>query len=397
MRREDFSSDAPGKLVKTTHGVWAFVPDPPPRSLALNAEAIKLLATAERSLGRLGGVTRREFNPYLISSPLLRREAILSSRIEGTVTTPEQLVLLEIEESEVVNAPARTRDADTEEVLNYVRAMRHGLRRLADLPVSLSLFREVHRVLLSGVRGQRHEPGEFRRSQNFIGAPGIDSIQHARFVPPPVPQMRENLDEFEKYLHDEKVDLPLLVKLAVSHYQFEAIHPFRDGNGRVGRLLIPLIMVAQERLDDPLLYLSAYFERNRTEYVDLLLQVSQEGAWLPWVKFFLRGVAATAEDACQQAEDIMALRQNYHRRFQTDRSSARIIRLIDELFQTPSITINGAARILELSHQGAANNIHKLERAGVLREVTGQRRNQVFMADEILRFTYDRPEGRDDA
>lgn len=397
MHRDDFGPGAAGELVGTTHGVLAFVPDPPPRSLHLDAEAVRLLAAAERSLGRLTGVTRREFNPYLISSPLLRREAILSSRIEGTVTTPEQLVLLEVEETEGVDAPPRMRDADTEEVLNYVHAMQHGLRRLADLPVSLSLIREIHRVLLSGVRGERHEPGEFRRSQNFIGAPGVDSIEQARFVPPPVPEMRECLDAFEKYLHDEGVELPLLVHLAVSHYQFEAIHPFRDGNGRVGRLLIPLIMVAQERLDDPLLYLSAYFERNRTEYVDLLLEVSQQGAWLPWIKFFLRGVAVSAEDACQQADGMMALRQDYHRRFQTDRSPARIIRLIDELFQTPSITINRAARVLELSHQGAANNIHKLEEAGILREMTGRKRNQMFLADEILRFIYDRPDAKGDA
>jgi Fic family protein len=371
--------------------VLAFVPDPPPKSLPLDAEAIKLLAAAERSVGRLTGVTRREFNPYLISSPLLRREAILSSRIEGTVTTPEQLVLLEAEEG--VDVPARRRDADAEEVLNYVRAMQHGLRRLADLPVSLSLIREIHRALLSGVRGERHEPGAFRRTQNFIGAPRVDSIEQARFVPPPVPEMRQCLDAFEKYLHDDGVEVPLLVQLAVSHYQFEAIHPFRDGNGRVGRLLIPLIMVAQERLDGPFLYLSAYFERNRTKYVDLLLEVSQNGAWLPWIKFFLDGVAISAAEACQQADGLMALRQDYHRRFQTDRSSARIIRLIDELFQTPSTTINRAARVLELSHQGAANNIHKLEEAGILREITGRKRNQMFLADEILRFMYDRPDG----
>lgn len=392
MRRDDFTPDAPGRLVATTHGALAFVPDPPPRDLPLDGEAIRLLATSERSLGRLAGLTRREFNPYLITSPLLRREAILSSRIEGTVTTPEQLVLLEVEEAEGIDARPRTPDADTEEVLNYVRAMQHGLQRLAALPVSLSLIRGIHGVLLSGVRGERHEPGVFRRSQNFIGAPGVDSIVDARFVPPPVPEMRACLDEFEKYLHDEDVELPLLVQLAVAHYQFEAIHPFRDGNGRVGRLLIPLVMVARERLDEPLLYLSPWLEKHREEYVDLLLRVSQEGAWLPWIKFFLRGVAVSAEEAAQQAGGIMALRQDYHRRFQTDRSSARIIRLVDELFQTPTITINRAARILELSHQGAANNIHKLEEAGILREISGRKRNQVFLADGILRFMYDRIE-----
>lgn len=388
MRREEFTGTAPGALFPTTHGVVAFVPDPPPRALDLDSVSVKLLATAERAVGRLTGLTLREFNPYLISSPLLRREAILSSRIEGTITTPEQLVLLEAEEG---GEGARSHYGDTEEVLNYVRAMQHGLRRLQELPVSLSLIKEVHRVLLSGLRGQAHEPGEFRRSQNFIASRHSNSIEEARFVPPPVPQMKECLSDLEKYLHDESVEVPLLVQLAIAHYQFEAIHPFRDGNGRVGRLLIPLVMVARERLDDPLLYLSAYFERNRDQYVDLLLEVSRSGAWLDWVKFFLQGVAESAEEACLQADAIMALRQEYHRVFQADRSSARILRLVDELFQTPSITIGKAARLLDLSHQGAANNVHKLEENGILREITGGKRNQVFVADQILRFMYDRP------
>lgn len=393
MRSEDFSEDAPGELIATTHGVMAFVPEPPPRSLDLDLSTVKLLASAERALGRLAGVTQREFNPYLISSPMLRREAILSSRIEGTITTPEQLVLLEAETDEgPVATPESRADADTEEVLNYVRAMHHGVELLEKLPVSLSLIRQVHRVLLSGVRGERHEPGEFRRGQNFIGSPGDDRIENARFVPPPVPQMKACLSDLEEYLNDDQVEVPLLVQLAVAHYQFEAIHPFRDGNGRVGRLLIPLTMVAKERLEDPLLYLSAYFEQHRTAYVDLLLGVSQRGEWLPWVKFFLQGVADSALEASQQADAMMSLRMDYHRRFQADRSSAKIIRLVDRLFQTPSITIGKAARLLDLTPQGAANNVHKLENAGILQEVTGRKRNQVFVAQEILRFLYDRPQ-----
>jgi len=389
MRREDFDANAPGDLVPTTHGVVAFVPNPAPRVLELDFEIIRLLGAAERAVGLLAGATQREFNPYLISSPLLRREAILSSRIEGTITTPEQLVLLEAQDEEEPGV-AVSGDEDTKEVLNYVRAMQHGLERLRDLPISLPLIRELHRVLLSGVRGEKHEPGEFRRTQNFIGSRGSRSIEEARFVPPPVPQMHECLDDLEKYLHDAAVELPILIQLAVAHYQFEAIHPFRDGNGRVGRLLIPLVLVARERLDDPLLYLSAYFERNRDDYVDLLLAVSQRGAWLEWVKFFLTGVVESASEASSQAESMMQLRQEYHRRFQADRSSAKIIRLVDELFQTPSITIKKAAKVLDLTHQGAANNIHKLEDAGILREVTGRTRNQRFVAGEILRFLYDR-------
>jgi Fic family protein len=392
MDSKDFRESSPGKLVPTTHGVQAFVPEPLPRSLSISPKTVKLLAAAERAIGRLSGATLREFNPYLISSPLLRREAILSSRMEGTLTTPEQLVLLEAEE--VDEKRRRAPDDDTEEVLNYVRAMQYGLRRLEELPVSLRLIQEIHQVLLSGVRGEQHEPGAFRRTQNFIGTRPGDQIDEARFVPPPVPQMQEALHDFEAYLHDDSIEDPFLVQLALSHYQFEVIHPFRDGNGRVGRLLIPLLMVARDRLEAPLLYLSAFFERNREEYVDLLLRVSCDGSWMRWIDFFLRGVAESAEESTGQATALLELRQQYHRQFQADRSSAKIIRLVDELFQSPSITIKKASRILDLTPQGAANNIHKLEEAGVVREVTGGKRNQVFVADEVLAFLYDRPEKR---
>jgi len=388
MDPDDFTNAAPGRLVPTTYGVLAFVPNPLPRGISLPSATVKRLAMAERAVGRLSGVTLQEFSPYLVSSPLLHREAILSSRIEGTITTPEQLVLLEAEETD---QPARAADEDTAEVLNYVRAMQHGLRRLESLPVSLRLIKELHGVLLSGVRGERQDPGTFRRTQNFIGSRAGDSIEDARFVPPPVPDMERALGELEAYLHDETIEDPFLIQLALIHYQFETIHPFRDGNGRVGRLLIPLIMVAKERLDAPLLYLSAFFERNRQTYVDLLLRVSQTGDWIRWIDHFLEAVGESATEATGQATALLELRQRYHRRFQKDRSSARIIRLVDELFQTPSITIRKAAKVLSLTEQGAANNIHKLEDAGVLREVTGGKRNQVFVADEIVRFLYDAP------
>jgi Fic family protein len=215
MRREDFDANAPGNLVATTHGVVAFVPDPAPRVLELDFETIRLLGASEPAVGLLAGATQREFNPYLISSPLLRREAILSSRIEDPVTTPEQLVLLEAQDEEE-SGGALSGDEDTKEVLDYVRAMQHGLRRLRDLPISLPLLRELHEVLLSGVRGETHEPGEFRRTQDFIGSRGRRSIEDARFVRPPVPQMHECLDDLEKYLHDSAVELPILIQLAVA-------------------------------------------------------------------------------------------------------------------------------------------------------------------------------------
>lgn len=387
MDATKFGPNSPGTLARSPQGVHAFCPSPLPEHLSIDAETVHLLVEAENAVGRLAGTTAREFNPYLVGSPMLHREAILSSRMEGTVTTPEQLVLLEAETESPGRKPRG--DADTQEVLNYVRAMQHGLELLAELPVSLRLIREVHRVLLSGTRGGSQDPGEFRRSQNFIRGPWSERIEDARFVPPPVPEMKQALSDFEKYLHLDEVADPFLIRLALIHYQFEAIHPFRDGNGRVGRLLLPLLMVSKGRLESPILYLSAFFERHRETYADLLLRVSQEGDWVSWIRFFLRAVHESAREATDQALALLDLRHNYHRRFQTGRSSARLIRLIDSLFQSPSVTIAKAAKLLDLSNQGAANNIHLLEEAGVLREVTGKKRNQVYVADGILAFFFE--------
>lgn len=208
-------------------------------------------------------------------------------------------------------------------------------------------------------------------------------------MPPPVPRMNEGLGTFERYLHDEDPVDPALVRLALIHYQFETLHPFRDGNGRVGRLLIPLLMCSWERLDAPILYVSSFFERHRETYVGLLLRVSQEGDWIAWINFFLRGVEESASEATDQAVALLDLRQQYHRQFQKSRASASLLRLIDRLFQSPSITIKQASELLDMTHQGAAKNIHRLEDAGILREVTGQKRNQVFVADGIVSFMYD--------
>jgi len=394
MNPKDFTELAPGRLVPTIGGVQAFVPDPLPDNLDLRGKTVRLLAAAENALGRLAGTTAREFNPFLVASPLLHREAILSSRIEGTVTTPEQLVLLEAETDE----PRRRGrpDGDTQEVLNYVRAMHRGLELLKSLPVSLRLIREVHGVLLTGVRGERERPGEFRQSQSWIRGTLDDDISNARFVPPPPADMRKALHDLESYLNREQTPDrdPLLVQLALIHYQFEAIHPFRDGNGRIGRLLIPLLLVSHRRLDGPFLYLSAFFERNRDRYMDLLLRVSQLGDWVSWIDFFLRGVYESAFEANEQALALLDLRQQYHRRVQKGRSSALLIRLIDELFQRPSITISQAAALLDVTGPAAGNNVHRLVSEGILREVTGRKRNQVFVADEILSFMYDVPTPR---
>lgn len=389
MDEDAFQDSAPGRLVPTYDDAKAFVPDPIPESLEMSIETVRRLAAAENAVGRLAGMTAREFNPYLIGSPLLHREAIVSSRMEGTITTPEQLVLLQAESKQ----PGRRAksDDDTQEVLNYVHAMERGLELLADLPVCLRLIKETHRVLLSEVRGERHRPGEFRKHQNFIRGRGDDSIHNARFVPPPPSEMREALERFEEYLNREQTDDsdPLLVQLALTHYQFETIHPFSDGNGRIGRLLIPLLMCNHQRLQAPILYVSAYLEQHREQYQDLMLHVSQTGDWDTWIGFFLEALHESAEEAIQQATDLLDLRQRYHRQFQTSRSSALLIRLIDRLFRVPSITIGEASELLKVTHQGAANNIHKLEDAGILKEVTGQERYKVYVAHEILSIMYD--------
>lgn len=381
MQETDFAAVRPGRLVPRTGGALAFAPDPMPASLPLGPASVRLLSEADYAVGRLAGASGRLLNPYLVGQPLLRREAILSSRIEGTYTTPEQLVLLEAGAVKV--GPDTKAAEDTREVLNYVRAMEHGRQLLQRIPVSLRLVKGVHKVLLEGVRGGQDRPGHFRTVQNYIGAPGA-SIAGARFIPPPVPDMHEALDRWEKDLHVRPDPLPLLVRLAVAHYQFEAIHPFRDGNGRMGRLLIPLRLCEHQRLPDPLLYMSAYFDRNRQEYMDRLLAVSTHAAWEPWVAFFLEGVAQCARESLTFADQLLALRDRYHEAIRTVRSSGLLATLIDELFRVPSITIGRAATLLRVTPAAASHNLKKLTALGIVVEVTGRTRDRFYVAREIL-------------
>jgi len=380
---------SPGKLAEIEQGVFAFVPDNLPRELTLPSYIVKRLAKAENSIGQLLGITGREFNPFLIASPMLNREAILSSKLEGTITTPRQLVLFELAGEE-----GDTEHIDTQEVVNYARAMRHGLSLMDTLPVCLRLIRETHKVLMSGVRGSKEKPGEFRTSQNYIRSKTGRGIKNARYIPPPVKEMHSALDDLERYINteDDQCEDPMLVRLALIHYQFEAIHPFRDGNGRIGRLILPLILCNKGKLSAPILYMSAFFESNRDEYVDLLLNVSRTGDWFSWLDFFLEAVLVSAEESVRIAEALLNLRQNYHRQVQKGRSTALLVLLIDALFQLPAITIGKAASLLDVSHQAAANNIRKLEKLGILTESSGRSRNMVFIAEDILRIVYEHPD-----
>jgi Fic family protein len=340
---------------------------------------IHTLAQAERALGKLAGSGEMLPNPHLLIGPFVRREAVLSSRIEGTVANEEDLVLFK------VDPDVQDRKPDTLEVRNYVTALEYGLERIRELPVSLKLLRELHARLLKGVRGADKSPGEFRDRQNYIGSPNA-TIADARFVPPPVPEMKQALAAFEKFLHGTS-ERPFLIDLALLHYQFEAIHPFRHGNGRVGRLLIPLLLCERNILTKPLLYLSAYFEKHRVEYSDLLLRVSQQAAWEAWIEFFLKGIAEQAMDGVERATKLMALWQDYRKRLQTARASILGQNLVDQLFMQPAMSVGLARQLLHVSFLSAQNNVMRLVKLGILKEMTGRKRNRIFIAPEILQLT----------
>jgi len=368
----DFGAAFPGHLIDVDDGV-AFVPAPLPPPLDLPMATLRRLGDASHALGELGGVGRSLPNPHLLIGPFQRREAILSSQIEGTVATMEQLLLYE--------AAPTTTPSEAQEVANYVRALEYGLSRLSSLPISLRLVREMHEKLLRGVRGFDKRPGEFREIQNLVGRQG-QSPGEARFVPPPPAEMIEALNNLETYIHAPS-DIPDLVQLALVHYQFETIHPFLDGNGRMGRLLISLEFVERDLLPAPLLYLSAFFERNRDDYMDRLRAVSTAGRWVEWIDFFLEGIEEQSEDAVRRAREMLELRDQYRNELQTARSSALQLTLVDMLFERPVVTIPQAAERLEVTYRSAQLNVQKLVGAGVLRVVENMR-PQLFVADAIV-------------
>lgn len=354
------------------------MPNPLTPARSWTPDLVAILSEADRALGELAGLGRSLPNPHLLIRPFVRREAVLSSRIEGTQASLSDLYAYEAVQLETLEVPS-----DVREVYNYVRALEHGLERLQTFLLSLRLIREIHAHLMEGVRGEHQTPGEFRRSQNWIGPPGC-TLNDAPFVPPPVPDMHEALDAFEKYLH-ESSSLPPLVRMGLIHYQFEAIHPFLDGNGRIGRLLITLLLCAWDLLPEPLLYLSAYFEAHRQDYYDLLLAVSQRGAWEEWLAFFLDGVAVQARDAVVRTQLLQDLQDRYRQQFQTARAAARLLQVIDSLFAQPVVTVPQVADAVDVTFPAAQRYVNQLEEVGILREITGQARNRVYRADEVLR------------
>jgi Fic family protein len=372
-----FKKQGAGRLLSVGHGQWAFLPNPLPPKLEITWDLAERISDADRALGELAGVGRTIPNPHLLIGPFTRREAILSSRIEGTRATLTELFSAE------ANARREGPNEGVREVSNYVNALEYGLKRLKQLPVSLRLMKELHARLMKDVRGESFSPGEFRRAQNFIGPPGC-KLENATYVPPPVLHMMGALDRFEKYLHEKRRTLPPLVRLALIHYQFEAIHPFWDGNGRIGRLLITLLLCSEALLPQPLLYLSAYFERNRKDYYRLLLDVSQSGTWTDWLRFFLTGVSEESRDAVARSNELLALRQEYRGQLQAEKFSGRTLELMETLFTEPVLTVFSAKQRLRVTTRAAQQNVDKLVGAGILTEVTGKVRYRIFVAKRII-------------
>jgi len=371
---KDFRAPAAGKVIQTRARYAAFVPAPLPPALDYSRELVLRLSRGDAALSELSGLGRHLPNPHLLIAPYVRREAVLSSRIEGTRTTLSDLLLEEV--------GARTANGDPDdvrEVRNYVTALEYGLERLESLPLSLRLVRELHEHLMRGVRGERATPGEFRRTQNWIGPPG-STAETAPYVPPPPQEMQEALWAWEKFLH-ERNQLPELIQCALIHEQFEAIHPFLDGNGRVGRLLIPLFLIERGRLSQPLLYLSAYIEAHRHDYYDCLQTVRTDGDWNGWLLFFLAGVIETAQQGVQQAGNLMNLREKFRARL---RNKPRALLLLDQLFVNPYLTVARAVHLLKVSDPTARQAVQQLEKCGMLEEVTGRGWGRLYLARPIF-------------
>ncbi len=370
-----FSKSAPGRVVRTLREYYAFVPNPLPPKLDI-AALVPLLEEASHAVGDLKGVGYRLPNPRILLRPFLRREAVLSSRIEGTQASISDLLYYEA-------APENARQqSDVQEVVNYIKAAEHGLARLAELPLSLRLCRDVHEVLMRGVRGEHATPGEFRKMQNWIGPPGC-TLNEAAYVPPPLEEMNECLSAWERYLHDRESSA--LIQAALIHYQFEAIHPFIDGNGRVGRLMISLFLAERRLLPDPLLYLSAFFEKHRADYYRLLMRVSTHGEWREWLEFFLRGVREQAREASGRVQRIVALQAEYRDlMLQQGKAAASLVRLVDCLFENPAITAKGAQKALGQTFRAAQQNIERLIALRIVKEISGNERNRIYVAQRIV-------------
>lgn len=372
MNRKDFVSTLSGRVVATPRGYCAFVPAPLPPEIRYDAELVRLLSRADAALSELSGLGRLLPNPHLLIAPWVRREAVLSSRIEGTRASLSDLLIDELAEK-------RSADQDLVEVRNYVTALEYGIKRLESLPLSLRLTRELHERLMAGVRGDKATPGEFRKTQNWIGPAGSTPAT-AAYVPPPVNELPACLDNWEKFLH-QRDTMPDLVQCALMHEQFEAIHPFLDGNGRVGRLLITLFLMERKRLSQPLLYLSDYIDAHRQDYYELLQRVRTHADWIGWIQFFITGVTEIAQQASERSSKLLELREQYRERV---RDKPRAAALIDELFINPYITVAKAQAVLEVSNPTARAAVELLVERKIVAPRDGKKWRRMYVSRPVL-------------
>ena len=363
----------PGRTVRLA-GYAAFVPAPLPPKIVWTSRLVRLLSDADRLIGNLAGEGARLPNPHMLMRPFLQREAVLSSKIEGTQATLGELLAVE------AGAAVERSPDDLREVGNYVAALKHGIALLRELPVCVRMIRELHAVLMTGVRGHNAAPGEFRTIQNWIGRPG-SKLASATYIPPPPGEVEPCLADWETFLHES--ELPPLVTIALAHYQFEAIHPFLDGNGRIGRLLITLFLIEQKILPTPLLYLSAFFEASRSDYYAELRAVSEKNAWADWIEYFLLGIARMSEDALSRAtriNDILAA----WRIAMAGESTKAPLRIVELLAANPFLTTNGVAAELKIAFTTAQRAIERLEKNGIVRQTSDAKRNRVYCAQALL-------------
>ena len=365
-----------GKKVKCSGNYTAYVPNPLPPPIEWGDKLVRVLSEADRMIGQLAKQGATIPSPHLFIRPFVRREAVLSSRIEGTQTSLAQLF------ADEAGTETEQDKFDIQEVKNYVRSLEYGIKRLNTLPLSLRLISELHQHLMKGVRGGYATPGEFRKTQNWIGVAGC-TLQNASYVPPPPQDVLRCMGDLEKFLHEST--LPPLITIGLAHQQFEAIHPFLDGNGRVGRLLITLFLIDKKILNVPILYLSAFFEANRREYYERLNAVTEIGDWHGWMEYFLNGVATQSQDAITRVVKIQSLIEAWKSKF-PKKADKQCLRLINDLMSNQFTTANGIVKRHKIAFPTAQRAINKLVDVKILKQFLDAKRNRVYCAEQILKI-----------
>ena len=372
-----------GVFIENNDGYETFIPKLLPPEIKYDSATITLAVEAHAKLGELSGIGELLPNPDLLIRPYIRREAVLSSKIEGTQASIMDIFRFEAEGKV---EPGENGEAKRiREVVNYINSLADCLERVKTEAISLEMIKNAHSILMKNVRGQEKTPGQFRKVQNWIGPEG-SKIEDARHVPPPPEKLDEKLSELEQFLQDPAPGIPVLIQCALIHYQFEVVHPFADGNGRIGRLLIPLILAERNLLGKPLLYLSVYFERNRTEYYHHLQSVSQNSTWTEWIRFFLRGVIEQASDAINNVRKLTDLRTEYETKLRESKASGNETQLMTFLFANPVISIPVVAKFLNARYPTAKLAIEKLQAIGILEEMGKRERGKLFKANAILKI-----------